>query len=147
MRTCKTTGVLRGVALLLVASALGGAACSKSPTQPDAASAANAARSDQANLSPQDMAERGWECRPSPSIPTRISCSPPHQGFPVFASPPPADRPATFTFLAWDSGDFAGTLLLIRSDLYRGQICRSTGLEYRLLVAVGYRECLHRAGN
>jgi hypothetical protein len=97
-----------------------------------------------AGLSPEDFAARGWACRPVPSVPTWTQCSHPNQGFP--AIPPPADRPPTFTFLLWDGGNFLGQVLLIRSDLYRGQICQSTGQPYRFIAPVGYNECLHPAG-
>lgn len=97
-----------------------------------------------ASLSPADFAARGWDCRPAPTIPNRMTCSPPNQGHPLLlpGPPPPDDRPATFTLLVFDSGVFIGTDLLIRSDLYHGQPCHSTGAPYRLIARIGYYECL-----
>jgi hypothetical protein len=99
-------------------------------------------------LSPQDLAARGWDCRPTP-IPNRVSCSPPNQMHPLLlpGPPPPADRPPTFTLLVFDNGVFIGTDLLIRSDLYRGQQCQATGAPYRFISRIGYYECLHPAGD
>ena len=100
-----------------------------------------------AQVSPGDLIARGWSCRTTP-IGDRIICSHPNQGFPVFGVPPPADRPANFTFLTFGlSGNFIGTEILIRSDLYNGQRCESTGLPYVLRAAVGYYECVHTVGN
>jgi hypothetical protein len=143
------------IAPLVFACALAGAAC-QTPTGPTA-SAANQpialgtlgpAQSQLAaeavGLSPQDLAARGWDCRPTP-IPNRVSCSPPNQMHPLLlpGPPPPADRPPTFTLLVFDNGVFIGTDLLIRSDLYRGQQCNATGAPYRFISRIGYYECLH----
>lgn len=146
---------LKVIATLVFACALLGAGC-QTPTGPTTGAANQpvtlgtlgpsesqlAAKA--VGLSPQDFAARGWACRSVPSAPTLTQCSPPHQGFPVI--PPPDDRPPTFTFLLWDGGNFLGQVLLIRSDLYQGQICQSTGQPYRFIALVGYNECLHRAG-
>jgi hypothetical protein len=61
--------------------------------------------------------------------------------------PPPADRPPTFSLLVFDNGVFIGTDLLIRSDLYRGQLCNATGAPYRFISRIGYYECLHPTGD
>jgi hypothetical protein len=100
-----------------------------------------------ASLSPADVAARGWDCRPAPTNPNRVTCSPPNQGHPVLlpGPPPPDDRPATFTLLVFDSGVFIGTDLLIRSDLYHGQPCHSTDGPYRFIARIGYYECLRLA--
>ena len=42
----------------------------------------------------------------------------PSERFPQFR--PPADRPATFTLWRFENGQFVGTLLAIRPDLYAG---------------------------
>lgn len=139
---------------LIVACAWLGAACA-SPTEPAAsagvqspllgtAEAPSVLTAKAVGLHPQSLADRGWACRPVPSNPALTQCSPPHQGFP--AIPPPEDRPATFNFLLWDGASFLGHVLLIRTDLYRGQICASTGAPYRFLALAGYYECLHPAG-
>jgi hypothetical protein len=100
-----------------------------------------------ASPSPADLAARGWDCRPAPTIPNRITCSPPNQDHPLSlpGPPPPADRPTTFTLLVFDNGVFFGTDLLVRSDLYRGQQCHSSGGLYRFISRIGYYECLHLA--
>jgi hypothetical protein len=91
----------------------------------------------------EDFAARGWECRQSP-VPGRVACSHPNQGFPV--APPPTDRPATYQLKAWQDGVYAGTILLIRPDLYNGQPCESTGEAYIFRPVIGYYECLHTTG-
>jgi hypothetical protein len=80
-------------------------------------------------------------------VPNRIVCSRPNQGFPAIGNPPPEDRPATFTFWLFDgTGAFTGTELLIRTDLYKGQLCESTGALYDFRPAIGYYECVHTPG-
>jgi hypothetical protein len=120
---------------------------SASAVQPGAAEtmSESALINEAVSLSPADFAARGWDCRPAPTIPNRVTCSPPNQGHPVLlpGPPPPDDRPATFALLVFDSGVFTGTDLLIRSDLYHGQQCHSTGAPYRFIARIGYYECLH----
>jgi hypothetical protein len=97
------------------------------------------------HLSPTDLTNRGWTC--FEPIPNRIVCSHPNQGFPTVGDPPPADRPATFTFFVFDGTDrFVGTELLLRTDLYKGQLCESTGHPYDFVPVIGYYECVHTAG-
>jgi hypothetical protein len=98
-----------------------------------------------ASFSPTDLMARGWDCRPAPTIPNRMTCSPPNQDHPILLSgpPPPDDRPATFTLLVFDNEEFVGTDLLIRSDLYNNQQCKSTAGLYRFIPRIGYYECLH----
>ena len=96
------------------------------------------------SATPEDFAARGWECRQSP-VPGRVACSHPNQGFPLV--PPPAERPATYQLKAWQDGAYAGTILLIRPDLYRGQSCESTGEPYIFRPVIGYYECLHTTGD
>jgi hypothetical protein len=97
---------------------------------------------------PDDFAERGWECRNSP-VPGRVVCSRPNQAFPVAAFPPnvpPDDRPVTVTLLAWPDGTFAGMILLIRPENYHGQPCSSTRQAYIFRPIIGYYECLNTVG-
>jgi hypothetical protein len=98
-----------------------------------------------AGLAPEDLVARGWDCRPAPGFPTRLTCSPPNQMHPLLlpGPPPPADRPPTFKLLVFDNAVFIGTDLLIRSDLYGGQQCNATGGPYRFISRIGYYECLH----
>jgi hypothetical protein len=100
-----------------------------------------------AHLNPTDLEMRGWTCF-QPPVPNRIVCSRPHQGRPEVGNPPPDDRPATFTFLVFDgSGVFMGTELLIRTDLYKGQLCESTRQPYILRGVIGYYECVRAVGD
>lgn len=95
---------------------------------------------------PDDFKARGWNCQNSP-VPGRVVCSRPNQAFPVPAFPPnvpPQDRPVTVTLLAWENGVFAGTILLIRPEVYAGQPCSSTGEAYIFRPIIGYYECLNR---
>ena len=130
--------------------------CSQTPTAPSQSAAmasttggAQALGLDQApGLSLEHLAARGWDCRPAPFNPTRVTCSPPNQPHPVSlpGPPPPDDRPTTFTLLVFDNGVFVGTSLLIRSDLYSDQPCRSRGGLYSFIRLIGYYVCLHPKG-
>jgi hypothetical protein len=124
-----------------------------------AGSSANISFAMASNLSPADLTNRGWTC--FQPLPDRIVCSRPNQGFPTVGNPPPADRPASFTFLVFNStGRFVGTEVLLRQDLYCGadiadpsgtctrhaQLCESTGQPYDFVPVIGYYECVHTAG-
>ena len=99
--------------------------------QRTAADAALIAQASAGHLSPAILTSRGWTC--FEPIPNRIVCSHPNQGFPTFGDPPPDDRPASFSFFIFNSTDrFVGTELLLRTDLYKGQVCESTGVTVRL---------------
>ena len=144
-----------GLVALVTAGALGTFGCAQ-PTSPSAqptrqieasnltSAVAHITVENAAKVSPAELTANGWSCRTTPTG-DRIICSHPNQGFPVFGAP--ADRPANFTFLTFSlTGDFIGTEILIRSDLYNGQRCESTGLPYVLRAAVGYYECIHTVG-
>jgi hypothetical protein len=130
--------------------------CSQSPVAPSA-TLAQPGRGDAfvapgehvtapgAGVSLEDVEAHGWNCRPAPTIPNLVTCTPPNQEHPVTLPGPVPDRPATFTLLVFDNGIFVGTDLLIRSDLYHGQPCRSTDGPYRPITRIGYYECLHPA--
>lgn len=145
VRICKV------LTLLGVAALAAGCAETASPSSPSAVGAAAGLESpvtsaSGAALTPTDLENRGWTCFPPP-VPDRIVCSRPNQGFPTIGDPPPADRPASFTFLVFDgSGHFVGTEVLIRTDLYKGQLCESTGQPYFFVPVIGYYECVHTAG-
>ena len=154
MRTFRTAGMLT----ILAAAGLA-AACSEmaSPTRPgeavlsapslvsDAGAAAVTAATT-GHPTPTDLTARGWTCF-TPPVPNRIVCSHPNQGLPAGGNPPPEDRPATFTFWLFDAaGVFTGTELLIRTDLYKGQLCESTGAPYVFVPFIGYYECVHTPG-
>lgn len=107
---------------------------------------------------PADLIAHGWSCFTPPPFPTRTECSHPNQGFPPI--PPPADRPATYTLWRFENGEFAGTLLAIRPDLYCGAdvndpagtctrnapLCESTGQPYAFVPVIRYYTCLHTPG-
>jgi hypothetical protein len=98
------------------------------------------------HITPAALTDRGWTCF-TPPVPNRIVCSRPNQGFPTVGNPPPGDRPATFTFFVFDgAGRFVGPEFLIRTDLYHGQVCESTGQPYVFVPVIGYYECVHAAG-
>jgi hypothetical protein len=100
-----------------------------------------------AHLNPTELETRGWTCF-RPPVPNRILCGRPNQGRPTIGNPPPDDRPATFTFLVFDgSGLFVGTELLIRTDLYNGQLCESTDQPYIFRALIGYYECVRTIGS
>ena len=151
-----------GIGGLVVACALVSVGCSASPTQPTKGIAATSqstlstatapgqaavvAQADAASVNPTDLINQGWSCRQSP-VPDLIGCSRPNQGFPS-PTAPPEDRPVTFTLLAFDgAGNFVGTWILLRADLYHGQRCESTAEPYIFRSLIGYYECLHTAGN
>lgn len=117
------------------------------PTNVDTATASERLTAEAAGLSPEDLVARGWDCRPVPGIPTRVTCSPPNQTHPLsLPGPPPAeDRPAALTVFVFENGAFVGTNLLIRSDLYQGQECRATRAPYRFIARIGYYECRHQS--
>jgi hypothetical protein len=109
-------------------------------------------------LTPTDLIAHGWSCFTPPPFPTRTECSHPNQGFPPI--PPPADRPATFTLWRFENGQFVGTLLAIRPDLYCGAdvsdpagmctrkapLCESTDQPYSFVPVIRYYTCLHTPG-
>ena len=131
--------------------------CSPSPTaparshtgaSPTSTSAEPIIMAQAPGLSLEDVVARGWDCRPAPLNPSRVTCSHPNQLHPVGlpGPPPPSDRPAAITLLVFDNGVFAGTSVLIRSDLYSGQTCRARGGPYTFIARIGYYECLHPHG-
>ena len=97
-------------------------------------------------VTPADLTARGWECRVPPPFPDRIVCSAQSQAFPS-PTAPVDQRPPTFTLLVFqNTGAFFGTVIGIRADLYRGQICGPTGAPYVFRAPIGYYECEHPAG-
>ena len=150
----------KGILPLLCSVALATIGCGTSSVAPTSAQAANQqsastaalppggvhVESANANVTPVKLTERGWTCR-VPPVPNRIVCSHPNQGFPTLGTPPPADRPASFTFMVFDgNGTFTGTEILLRTDIYNGQMCESTGEPYVFRAPIGYYECVHTAG-
>ena len=154
MRTFRTAGMLTMLVVVTAAAACGQM---KSPTRPSEAAlpalslvseagAAVVTAAATGHPTPTDLASRGWTCF-TPPVPNRIVCSHPNQGLPTGGNPPPQNRPATFTFWVFNaSGAFTGTELLIRTDLYKGQLCESTGAPYVFVPFIGYYECIHTPG-
>ena len=128
---------------LLFAGALVGSACGG-----DAPMGANAmvgpsavAAQGEGRLTPAELRERGWSCRITPEGHT--ACSPPGRGLPVFGAP--ADRPPSYHVHVFDTATSAylGFGRMIRTDLYAGQTCPSTGAPYTHLPHIGYYECFN----
>ena len=125
--------------------------CSGSTTAPSPSRSAGGADTQvviqQPNLSIEDLVSRGWDCRPAPFRPTVVTCSHPNEPHPVSlpGPPPPPDRPASIQLLVFENGVFVGTSVLIRSDLYHGQPCSSTGGPYTFIGRIGYYECRHQS--
>lgn len=143
--------VLNGFAAAAAACAL--AACSETPATPvtpGATTVTTAAISTEqgTNKTWQDFAAHGWSCRTPNNGPVTV-CSPPNQPLPVVAIPPavpPADRPATVNLKRWRNGVFEANVLLIRPEIYNGQLCASTGQTYLYVGVLGYFECAHLVG-
>jgi len=95
----------------------------------------------------EDFQARGWNCRnPVPGV---VVCSPPGQSLPVVAIPPaqpPDDRPETVLLKRWRNGVFDANVLLIRPEIYNGQLCESTAAPYAYIGVLGYFECAHAPG-
>ena len=92
-------------------------------------------------LTPAELVERGWSCRVTPVGTT--ACSPPGRGLPVFGAP--EDRPPSYLVHLFETAtsEYLGFSRFIRTDLYQGQICPSTGAAYTELPHIGYWECLN----
>ena len=92
-------------------------------------------------VTPAQLSVSGWDCFVRP-IGEGIVCANPGLGRPPRPAVPDG-RPA-YMFLLFDSqGTFVATELLIRADLYRGQLCGGSGAPYVLRAPIGYYECVH----
>lgn len=154
----RRTGVRVSLATVISAGALA-AACSQLPTNPSTTAvrpmttasietdaAFNAQNGGQ---SWQDFQARGWNCRTPNNGPVTV-CSPPNQPLPTIAIPPaqpPDDRPQTVTLKRWRNGEFEANVLLMRPEIYNGQICEPTGQQFSYIVVLGYFECAHIVGS
>ena len=130
-------------------------ACSQTPASPVAPTASPAST---AAVAPpvssaqgtsqtwEDFKAHGWNCRtPAPGV---VVCSPPGQPLPTVAIPPaqpPADRPPTVMLKRWLNDVFDANVLLIRPEIYNGQLCEPTGQLYNYITVLGYYECAHPA--
>ena len=92
-------------------------------------------------VTPAQLAAHGWTCFLRP-IGDGTVCANPGLGRPPL--PPVADSRPSYMFLLFDSqGTFTATELLIRADLYRGQLCAGSGNPYVFRDRIGYYECVH----
>jgi hypothetical protein len=91
-------------------------------------------------VTPDELKAHGWSCRITPEGTT--ACSPPGRGLPVFGAP--ADRPPTYLVHVFDTetDEYLSFTRMIRTDLYQGQICPSTGAAYLNLPHIGYYACV-----
>jgi hypothetical protein len=148
-----------GMAGVLCAGALIGSACGRDPatganamvgpspvaaggeTGSGAAAGGVTTMAQSGGLTPAELIERGWSCRVTPVGTT--ACSPPGRGLPVFGAP--EDRPPSYLLHVFDTptGEFLGFARMIRTDLYEGQTCPSTGALYVYLPHIGYYECFN----
>ena len=90
---------------------------------------------------PAQLQARGWACFVPPPFPDTIVCGNPAHGLPPV--PPDPDGPPTYNFLFFErgTGEFRGTIHMIRADVYRGQPCPQTGGLYVFNPANGYYRC------
>lgn len=126
--------------------------CSQTPTSPSdppvSPGTAAEARASSAQGHPhswQFYDDQGWNCRLVPNTQIHV-CSPPGQPLPVVAIPPavpPPDRPPTVMLKRWINDVFDANVLLIRPEIYQGQICEATGDPYTFALVLGYYECAH----
>jgi hypothetical protein len=92
-------------------------------------------------VTPAKLQAQGWACFVPPPFPNTVVCGNPAEGLPPLPSDP--NGRASYSFLLFDraTGDFQGTLHMIRADLYHGQPCPQTGGTYVLNPAIGYYRC------
>jgi hypothetical protein len=159
MRAATNVSIVTRVAALWAATTIA-AACSQTPTSPSQVSggvaggngtaASNAVATTQGTTQTwQDFQARGWNCRTPNNGPVTV-CSPPNQPLPTVAIPPaqpPADRPETVLLKRWRDGVFEANVLLIRPEIYNGQMCEPAGTQYSYITVLGYYECAHYAGS
>ena len=114
-----------------------------SPTRPTASATNHTLETPGAEapgrLTSAELIERGWSCRVTPVGHT--ACSPPGRGLPVFGAPD--DRPPSYLVHVFDTptSEYMGFTRMIRTDLYQGQTCPSSGVAYTNLPHIGYYEC------
>jgi hypothetical protein len=145
-----------GMAGMLCAGALIGSACGGgagrgantlvAPSavahgETDSGEAGGSLTTQSGGLTPAELRQRGWSCRVTPVGTT--ACSPPGRGLPVFGAP--EDRPPSYLVHVFDTvtSEYLGFGRMIRTDLYQGQTCPSTGAVYTHLPLIGYYECFN----
>ena len=92
-------------------------------------------------VTPAQVQAQGWTCFVPPPFPDTVVCGNPAHGLPPV--PPDANGRASYSFLYFDraTGEFRGTIHMIRADLYSGQPCPETGGLYVFNPANGYYRC------
>ena len=95
-----------------------------------------------AGPSPEQLQSAGWTCFAPP--PGGFACFNPAQGRPPLVTSGVVGG-ESYLAMRWTSrtGEFVGTVHLIRADLYNGQPCPQAGGPYTYLALIGYYECAH----
>jgi hypothetical protein len=93
------------------------------------------------SVTPAQLQADGWSCFVPPPFPDTIVCGNPAEGLPPI--PPDPNGRASYSFLLFDraTGDFTGTVHMVRAGLYHGQPCPQTGGVYVFNPAIGYYRC------
>lgn len=96
--------------------------------------------------SPEQKAEQGWVCGPTPIPWVGVRCYNPGEGHPPIPPLGEDGRPS-YTTMDWGrDGDFLGHAHLIRADLYNGQPCAQRGGgPYTFAALLGYYQCFRYA--
>ena len=83
----------------------------------------------------------GWTCFVPPPFPDTIVCGNPAHALTPVPADPNGQPSYSFLFFGRGTGEFRGTIHMIRADLYRGQPCPQTGTPYVFNPANGYYRC------
>jgi hypothetical protein len=92
-------------------------------------------------VTPAQLQARGWTCFVPPPFPDTIVCGNPAHGLPPVPPEPNGQPSYNFRYFDRDTGEFGGTIHMIRADLYQGQPCQQTGSSYVFNPANGYYRC------
>ncbi len=92
-------------------------------------------------VTPAQLQARGWTCFVPPPFPDTIVCGNPAHGLPPVPPDPDGGPSYNFLFFERSTGEFRGTIHMIRADVYRGQPCPQTGGLYVFNPANGYYRC------
>jgi hypothetical protein len=118
----------RGMFMAAVAALIAGALVVVAPASAD-------------DVTPAQLLAQGWTCFVPAPFPDTVVCGNPAHGLPP-VPPDPQGRPS-YSFLYFDrvTGEFRGTIHMIRADLYSGQPCPQTRGLYVFNPANGYYRC------
>ncbi len=106
-----------------------------------AASLVAAAPATAEGVTPEQLQADGWTCFVPPPFPDTTVCGNPAHGLPPVPADPNGRPSYSFLFFGRGTGEFRGTIHMIRADLYRGQPCPQTGTLYIFNPANGYYRC------